>query len=62
MPSRIADPVIDRGIELGIIIDRFGEQTNVRSKQGTWGVLTRDILTRKHSFVIAPDRRLCPLL
>ena len=53
VPSRIADPVIDRGIELGIIIDRFGEQTNVRSKQGTWGVLTRDILTRKHSFVIA---------
>ena len=53
VPARLADPVIDREIELGIIIDRFCEQKNVRSSQGTWGILTRDILTRKHSFVIA---------
>ena len=53
VPSRIADPVIDRGIELGIIIDRFSEQKDIRSKQGAWGVLTQDVLTRKHSFVIA---------
>ena len=53
VPSRIADPVIDRGIELGIIIDRFSEEKDMRSKQGAWGVLTQDVLTRKHSFVIA---------
>lgn len=53
VPARIADPVVDRGVELGIVIDRFSNETNVRSKQGTWGILTRDILTRKHSFVIA---------
>ena len=53
VPARVADPVIDRGVELGIIIDQLCEQRNVRSKQGTWGILTQDLLTRKHSFVIA---------
>ena len=53
VPSSIADPVIDRGIELGIVMDRLSNQTDVGNKQGTWGILTRDILTRKHSFVIA---------
>ncbi|MDA2937518.1 inosine/xanthosine triphosphatase [Acidobacteria bacterium AH-259-A15] len=53
VPPVIADPVIDRGIELGIAIDRLSDRRDVRSKQGTWGILTRDILTRRHSFVIA---------
>ncbi len=53
VPPRLSSPVVDRGIELGIVIDRFAEETDIRSKQGAWGVLTRDILTRKHSFVIA---------
>ncbi|MBI4444596.1 MAG: DUF84 family protein [Acidobacteria bacterium] len=53
VPSALADPVVDRGIELGIVIDRFSRQSNVRSMQGTWGVLTDDLITRKHSFVIA---------
>ncbi len=53
VPPKIASPVIDRGIELGIVIDRFSDESDVRSKQGAWGVLTRDILSRRHSFVIA---------
>lgn len=53
VPPRLASPVIDRGIELGIAIDRFSSESDVRSKQGAWGVLTRDILNRRHSFVIA---------
>ena len=53
VPSSIADPVIDRGIELGIVMDRLTHQEEVGNKQGTWGVLTQDILSRKHSFVIA---------
>lgn len=53
VPPRLSSPVVDRGIELGIVIDRFAEESDIRSKQGAWGVLTRDILTRKHSFVIA---------
>ena len=53
VPSKIANTVLDRGVELGIAIDRFASQTDIRSKQGTWGVLSHDILTRRHSFVIA---------
>jgi len=53
VPPSIADPVIDRGIELGIVMDRLRHQTEGGNKQGTWGVLTREMLTRKHSFVIA---------
>lgn len=53
VPSSIADPVIDRGIELGIVMDRVTHQSQVGNKQGSWGILTRDILTRQHSFVIA---------
>lgn len=53
VPPAIADPVLDRGTELGIIIDRFCKDKGIGDRQGTWGVLTRDILDRKHSFVIA---------
>lgn len=53
IPPAIADPVIDRGIELGIVMDRVVSHTEDRLNQGTWGVLTRDLLTRKQSFVIA---------
>ena len=53
VPPKIANTVLDRGVELGIAIDRFANQTDIRSKQGTWGILTHDILTRRHSFVIA---------
>lgn len=53
VPSAIADPVIDRNVDLGIVIDRFSQKKGVASHQGTWGILTADILTRKQSFIIA---------
>ena len=60
VPSSIADPVIDRGIELGIVIDRLRNQSDVGNKQGTWGVLTREFLTRKDSFVTALTAAFAP--
>ncbi len=53
VPRAIATQVIDRGIELGIVIDRFSQQHEVSSQQGVWGILTRNIISRQHSFVIA---------
>lgn len=53
VPPSIADPVIDRGIGLGIVTDRFSGQRNIQNGQGLWGILTKEILTTKHSFVIA---------
>jgi non-canonical (house-cleaning) NTP pyrophosphatase len=53
VPAGIADPVIDRGIELGIVADRFRQENDLRTGQGPWGILTKDILTQQHSSVIA---------
>jgi non-canonical (house-cleaning) NTP pyrophosphatase len=53
VPARFADPVIERGMELSIVLDRFLEKSRHTSRDGIWGVLTRDIFTLKHSFVAA---------
>jgi non-canonical (house-cleaning) NTP pyrophosphatase len=53
VPPGIADPVIDRGVELGIIADRFSKEKGLKTGQGPWGILTKDILTQQHSSVIA---------
>ena len=53
VPAGIADPVIDRGIELGIVSDRFSKEKGLQTGQGPWGLLTKDILTQQHSSVIA---------
>jgi len=53
VPADISDPVIDRGIELGIIADRFSKEKELKAGQGPWGILTKDILTQQHSSVIA---------
>ncbi len=53
VPSTIADMVIDGGRELGIVIDEVANESDVRSRQGAWGVLSRDLLTRSMSFEAA---------
>ena len=53
VPPAISTQVMDRGIELGIVIDLFAQQRDVSSQQGMWGVLTRNIFNRQHSFVVA---------
>ena len=53
VPSLVADPVIDRGIELGIVMDRVSQQSDVGNGKGSWGVLTQDMMTRQSAFVVA---------
>ena len=53
VPGQIAKEVMDHGRDLSEVIDEVAEQTDIRSKQGTWGVLTRDFLTRQQSFETA---------
>jgi len=50
VPTSIADMVIDGGRELGVVIDEVANERDVRSRQGAWGVLSRDLLTRSMSF------------
>ncbi|MEE8349074.1 MAG: inosine/xanthosine triphosphatase [Acidobacteriota bacterium] len=53
VPSLVADPVIDRGLELSIVMDRVSDQSDVGNGKGSWGVLTQDMMTRQSAFVIA---------
>ena len=53
VPASIADMVIDGKRELGVVIDEVAGEHDVRSRQGAWGVLSRDLLTRSMSFEAA---------
>lgn len=50
VPDAIVKDVIGEKRELGIVIDEVAGMRDVRSKQGAWGVLSRDLLTRSMSF------------
>lgn len=53
LPASIAREVVDGGRELAEVIDEFSNRHDVRSNEGTWGILTRDLISRKDAFKIA---------
>lgn len=53
VPDAIVKDVVQGKRELGIVIDDFAGVRDVRSKQGAWGVLSRDLITRSMSFEAA---------
>ncbi len=53
VPEAIVKSVIGGKRELGIVIDALAGARDVRSRQGAWGVLSRDLLTRAMSFEAA---------
>ena len=53
VPPAIVKNVIEGKRELGLVIDEVSGERDVRSRQGTWGVLSRDLLTRSMSFEAA---------
>ena len=53
VPEAIVKSVIGGKRELGIVIDAVAGARDVRSRQGAWGVLSRDLLTRAMSFETA---------
>jgi inosine/xanthosine triphosphatase len=62
IPASLAHAVMEKGADLGNVIDGFAEQHDVRSNQGTWGVLTNDLVTREDSFELATMIALMPFL
>jgi Uncharacterized conserved protein len=60
IPKALSDAVVRDGADLGKVIDVFAEQQNVRSNQGTWGILTNDLITREDSFELATLNALAP--
>jgi inosine/xanthosine triphosphatase len=60
VPNAIVKDVIGGKRELGLVIDEVAGIHDVRSKQGAWGVLSRDLLTRSMSFEAALIAALAP--
>ena len=53
VPDSIVKRVVEEKRELGEIIDEVSGEIDVRSRQGSWGVFSRDLLTRSMSFELA---------
>jgi len=53
VPDAIVRGVVDGTRELAEVIDEAAGQQDVRSRQGAWGVLSRDLFTRAMSFEAA---------
>lgn len=53
VPDQIVKNVIEGRRELGLVIDEVSGVRDARSRQGAWGLLSRDLLTRSMSFEAA---------
>jgi len=53
LPDALAEQVIERGVDLSEAIDAYAKGSGIRDAQGAWGVLTRDIITRRDAFRIS---------
>ena len=53
VPPSLVKSVVEGRRELGIVIDEVAGMRDVRSRQGAWGVLSRDLVTRSMSFELA---------
>lgn len=53
VPPSLAKKVIEGRRELGLVIDEVAGMQDVRSRQGAWGILSRDLVTRAMSFELA---------
>lgn len=53
VPAALAKKVIEGRMELGLVIDEVAGRRDTRSREGAWGVLSRDLVTRSMSFEVA---------
>ncbi len=62
LPERLAEQVVDNGVELAEAVDAFAGGSGIRDAQGAWGVLTCNIITRQDAFRIAVINAFAPFL
>jgi len=60
VPEALAQPVVDHGIELSEAIDAFASGRGIRDAQGTWGILTNNMITRQDAFRAAVINAFAP--
>ena len=60
LPTELVQAVLERGEDLGPAADKFYGQQDVAGRQGTFGILTADLVTREEAFVRALLHALAP--
>jgi inosine/xanthosine triphosphatase len=53
LPVALAREVLENSTELAVAIDRFAGATGIRDRQGAWGVLSNNLITRQEAFRVA---------
>jgi non-canonical (house-cleaning) NTP pyrophosphatase len=56
----VIEAVVNRGEDLGPVADKLFEQVDVAGHQGTFGILTADLITREDAFVRSLLHALAP--
>ena len=62
LPPAIVAEVVKKGRSLGAVIDEIAGRADVRSQEGTWGILTANLITRQQAFRSALISALAPFL
>ncbi|HYM13217.1 MAG TPA: inosine/xanthosine triphosphatase [Bryobacterales bacterium] len=62
LPPPIIDAVLRGGRSLAEVIDELAGRADIRSQEGTWGILTGNRITRQHAFRDALVNALAPFL
>lgn len=62
LPDRLLRPLLDRGLELGEVIDEVTGENNTKQKKGAVGYLTRDVITRRDFYVSGLVMAIAPFL
>ncbi len=60
LPQGLADAVLQSGVDLGLAADRYFERTDVAANEGTFGILTRMMVSREGAFVRSLIHALAP--
>ena len=51
---------VEQGVELAKAIDDYAGGRDIRDSQGSWGILTRNLITRQDSFRVAVINAFAP--
>ena len=62
LPPPITEEVLHKSRSLAAVIDELAGRADIRSQEGTWGILTRNLITRQHAFRNALVNALVPFL
>lgn len=60
LPDQLSNAVMEQGEDLAAAIDALTRENNIRNRQGTFGVLSNDLITREDSFEQAAILALIP--